>query len=31
LGSSPGKELFLSKKEKFALYLPPEKKAELER
>ncbi len=31
MGSNPGKELFLSKKEKFALYLPPEKKAELER
>ena len=30
-GSCPGKELILSKKEKFALYLTPEKKARLER
>ena len=30
-GSSPGKEPILSKKEKFALYLTPEKKAVLER
>jgi len=30
-GSPPGKEPILSKKEKFALYLTPEKKAVLER
>jgi len=29
MGSNSGKELLLSKEEKFALYLLPEKKAEL--